>query len=317
MSVLFYTSANREYEFFVPLYIYFSLTFNSDAYVEILLENAPKYESENKNLIEKLNVLFPNRFKLTSANFDNYLPSVIRFINEPSFATDCEYVYIGDIDILILDNDVESQHVKNMKQTGSKISNIMRPKKHSSGTNRRLSGLHFAPMQLQYPLGEFPDLDITKYNKTPGADEMFLYGLMRKKGIKLPEGLIFRPEHGIHISLNRHPYGEPLFSKYRNLDVDSILKGNQIDHWSGIEKKEYREKFMKIIKDENFREIYFDLSQRSRNILNILENISTDNFIEFQNELKKIVFKKPLSYTSFRKRLNHNKHISMLKNWIK
>jgi len=46
MSLLFYTTANKKYEIFVPTYIYFTLKSNPEAYVEIGLENAEEYKQE-------------------------------------------------------------------------------------------------------------------------------------------------------------------------------------------------------------------------------------------------------------------------------
>ena len=181
MSTLFLTSADTKYEIFVPLYIFFALTHNEDALVEIFLCDVDAFKKKNLESLRVLNDLFPNKFLFTEVNFLNYSPNVVRFIHEPDLKDECDYVYIGDIDILIMDSDIEKQHKKNMLEHKIPFSNIIRPPEVTERDKFRLSGLHFAPMSSQYPLPDISDLDLSSENTTRGSDENILYEIMKRK----------------------------------------------------------------------------------------------------------------------------------------
>jgi len=119
----------------------------------------------------------------------------VRFVTEP--VTAAPYVYLTDVDIITLDSDIADRHIDNMHRFGSPYSNVVRP-----GTTR-LTGLHFCERRTHYPIPDLADLPLHKMN-----DEMALYEIVRRKGIKIyddPRG--WRPVHGIHISPNRPPIG--------------------------------------------------------------------------------------------------------------
>ena len=304
MSLLFYTAANTKYEFFTPLYLYFALKHNKDSFAEILLENAEAYQKDNSEMLRLLHHYFPNRFKLTTANFKDILPGSVRFINEPRFFVDCDYVYIGDIDILILDTDVEQQHVQNMAENNLPFSNIVRPSKSTQKGYPRLSGLHFAPMDAQYPLPNLSELDYSSANNIRGGDENILFAIMTRKGYSLPADLSFRPEHGIHASLKRYPLGR---SKYGTFNRNLIHNKKQNLSWGGIENRMYRDKLLDTLTNEDFIHIHPHLDVRAKNILNILENIARDRVPEYKDEMRKFVIGEHEILKTFYKMLTLNR----------
>ncbi|WP_254807836.1 hypothetical protein [Natronosalvus amylolyticus] len=283
MSLLFYTAANKEYEAFAPIYIYFALNNNPNSYIEIGVEDANSYRSNNKEQIDILRRLFGDRFKFTSVNFNGILPGAVRFITKPTLARNCDYVYIGDIDILLFDDDIKEQHLKNMRRHNVSYSNIIRGPAHTEGDNYRLSGLHFAPTDVQYPLPDLSNINYSIHNTIRGADEHVLYQIMKEKDELVPENMKFRPEHGIHIRTNNYPFGER--GKYRpKSSFDEIANGNQNTAWSGLEVSHYREAFLQSLMSKEFQELYFTLDMNVKNMLIVLENACRGRFDQFEKE---------------------------------
>jgi hypothetical protein len=300
MSTLFLATADRKYEIFVPLYIFFALSHNKNALVEIFLSDVERFKTRNKRALGLLDSFFPNMFALTEVDFTNYSPNVVRFVYEPKLKDKCEYVYIGDIDILIMDEDVEAQHVKNMRTNQLPFSNIIRPDEVTEKKYLRLSGLHFAPISTQYPLPKLKDLDLSSKNLIRGADENILYEIMKRKNLMVPRGINFRPEHGFHLSLNRHPTGS-----YRNGKQKFITIENKkhIFEWSGVRDENYRNKFLNLSHSDKYQKLFFTLDFKAQNILMILGNICAGRFREYQNEMRKYVIGETYLAPKLRKKI--------------
>jgi len=158
--------------------------------------------------VKLLRELFGDKFRLRTVDFEGVLPGAVRFITEPVLANTCEHVYIGDIDILIFDENIEQKHLNNMSQNEAEFSNIIRGLNKTEGTNCRLSGLHFAPTELQYPLPDLEDVDFSANNTVRGADEHVLYKIMDKKDVMISREMDYRPVHGIHMRTGNHPFGK-------------------------------------------------------------------------------------------------------------
>lgn len=288
MSMLFYTAASRMYWHFAPLYIYFILSANEDWAVEVGLEDAEDFKAQNAAALRVLNYRFAGRFKITDIDFAGRLPSAVRYLEEPTFERNRDFVYVGDIDILILDEDIEERHVANMAKNDLPFSNKLRPLRDSDA-GRRLTGLQFAPMSLQYPLPDVSDLDVMADTALFAADEHVLYEMMRRKGVMVPETATFRPEHGIHISNGRHPFGRRKDGQKLSFDFEEIRKKNQSVAWSGIHKLPYREKLAQRLADPLFFQLFFELDIKARNLIMVLENIIAERFDDFFCEMQRYV----------------------------
>ena len=188
ISTLFFTSANERYEPFVLPYITSVLEHNEDTIVEIVLKDPKQFESENRDALEVLGSAHPERFRLRPGKFDCRAPHSVRFLETPIQMA--EYVYIGDIDILILE-EVIAYHIAHMQKTKLPYSNILRQGKMV------LSGLHFTQYQAYYPL---PSCD----PKLFGLDEKLLFEIVKAKGHSfLPDDDWIRKCHGFHLTLQR------------------------------------------------------------------------------------------------------------------
>ncbi|NJK64482.1 MAG: hypothetical protein HC921_18935 [Synechococcaceae cyanobacterium SM2_3_1] len=127
------------------------------------------------------------------------------------------------------------------------FSNIIRPGTLQSEFPR-LTGLHFAPFQLQYPLSDVSDISLSEAN-----DEFLLYTIMSRKGVMVPGSATYRPGHGIHISMNRHPLGR-------------IEEGKTKPGWV-IEP--YSQAFINLISERDFQLLYPFLDIDIKNCLNL------------------------------------------------
>jgi hypothetical protein len=198
-NVLFFTLATKFYRNFIPLYIYFAARSNSDASFEILTDSYQDAISKHGKSISWLESYFNITVRIRILDSESQKPAMdnsYRFIVEPIEAS--EYVYIGDIDILILE-DVYQSHSK-VFDAGLPYSNVIRK------GSKRLTGLHFVRRSAYYPLPCVDDLVATITN-----DEALLYAICDRKGILYDNSLYYaikkgRPVHGIHMSLNRLPF---------------------------------------------------------------------------------------------------------------
>jgi len=205
LKVNVFTCCNGIYKDFIPLFILSNLYHNDECFVEIgvdVLNYKPIQTS-----VSMLKQKYPNRFLIREVDFkgvtvDDKLyrtsPNTVRFYLEPKVKLN--YVYISDIDIIVLVKNFHEQHITNMINTSLPYSNIVRQFKDDS--LKRLSGLHFTPYENYYPIPEFNDL--CKLNLL-SYDEQFLYELVKKRYSDFKYDETFRPVHGIHTSLNRNP----------------------------------------------------------------------------------------------------------------
>ena len=210
MRTTFYTCCDKKYQDFIPIFIHSILYHNDDADVEIGVDdiNLPKNITESVRIIMNW---YPNsKVCIRSVSFDpivvfekthNVCVNVVRFINEPSIKND--YVYISDIDIIMLQNNISELHISEMIKTGLNYSNIVRP--YEDKRLRKLTGLHFTKWDAYYPINNFEDI---VGDDGLAQDEVFLFNLVSKRNI-VSESTQYRPVHGIHVSPNRTPNGYP------------------------------------------------------------------------------------------------------------
>lgn len=199
MKVLFFTCATRFYSNFVIPYIYFAKKSNPFAVFEFILDDVDSFFLKHSRSLEWLNSnlgVMPLIRDTSELSVKPKMENAIRFIAEPK--TDADYVYIGDVDIMILE-DVYEWH-KPIFDAELPYSNVVRE------GQRRLTGLHFVRRERYYPLGDINDLVSIIAN-----DEELLWHIVNRKGLLYSNDVYNairrgRPIHGIHMSLNRLPF---------------------------------------------------------------------------------------------------------------
>ncbi len=197
-NVLFYTSATGIYLPFFPLYAYFGHHANQGAHFEFIVDDINATRRMYKEALTFLGeigigITFQSR---GSYNGNLVMENSLRFLIEPTLKR--EFVYIGDVDILIAENVMQKHSA--VFRAGLPYSNIIR-----SGTNK-LTGLHFTRYDCFYPIREHDDLIARFFN-----DEELLFQLVNRAGYlkRQPEidlAGVGRPQHGMHMSLNRIPF---------------------------------------------------------------------------------------------------------------
>lgn len=256
-NLIFFTYADRKYDFFAVPYAYFALKNNPEAIVEICFEDYLGFLDNQNEAVELLNKIFPDRFLFRQAEsvekYKGIIPNTVRFVEKAQ--REAEYLYIGDIDLLVFD-DVLQVHLKLINDYKLPFSNIIRVKKNESDVSR-LSGLHFVKYSDYYPLPNIDDMDLATVN-----DENFLFECMSRKGIMVPPSFQLRPECGIHMSLSRDPLGRSTGQSAGNFAID-VGTG-----WGG---KNYYHKFLHQIKHIEFCELLSTLDLRFRQLILMLE----------------------------------------------
>ena len=196
-DLVIFTATNAAYEDFVALFAAAAVHHVENARVEVGVADpgafaavqGPRLEVVWKHYGSESLKIVPAKFEM---NGRPVLPNTVRFITEPSRA---EFVYIGDVDIIILERSLKSIHLEFMRKTGLPYSNSARQVDLS-----RLSGLHFTRFDAMYPLPDLSDIDLSREN-----DERVLRIICERKGLPIQEDEWFRPQCGIHISPNRAP----------------------------------------------------------------------------------------------------------------
>ena len=193
---MFFTYANARYHVFATLYPLFALLSNPEAAVEIILSDYEAFTNKYANVINFYDAVYPGKVRYTPVDMKNVLPNSVRFLIQPTLKS--EYVYIGDIDIFLME-DVLDYQLKFMAKHQSDFGNVLR-------NPNQLTGLHFIPYEKMYPVKVPPNTDLLRTN-----DEVLLCRLMREKNLRFPVSAKVeeRKLHGLHISFFSRP---PLMS---------------------------------------------------------------------------------------------------------
>lgn len=187
-ELLFYTCVNKRYYPFAIIYPIFALAFNDNSLVEIGVEDYDYFYSIYRDIIEYYKIKYNDKIFFHNTKFyDKIMPNSIRFITKPHYKT--KYVYIGDVDILILE-DIFNFHINNIKKNKLDFSN------HRRINTNNLTGLHFIEYDKMYPIAIPKNIDIYMV-----SDEELLYHMMLYRGYKITDITdANRPIHGYHCS---------------------------------------------------------------------------------------------------------------------
>ena len=226
-------SATGYYHIFAIPYIASYSFFNKDTRFEIFVDDVEEFNYKYSGGISKLTEIHGDgiitvRQIDVSALGSEFQQATPRFVQIPTVKTD--YVYIGDVDILILDSMISDQHIHNMLANDLPFSNVLR---NDAGNAHfeigpRLTGLHFSEWGAYYPLPE----TLTKQNEI--SSEHLLYEIVRDKLGDFEISTDFRPMHGFHISDKLHTW-DPNSTEQIGLHTDYLtgyfsLRGSE--YWN-------------------------------------------------------------------------------------
>jgi len=237
----------KYHDYIIP-YIATALHHNKKSQAEILIQDPDAFNSDYNESLKILDKYFPDRYLLRAIPdyARDVLPNSIRFLTVPQLKS--ELTYIGDVDILVLDPDVADWHRKYMQKQGLPYSNNRR-----KGGHPMLTGLQC--VQTEEYFGKINESYMQMFSfslKKQGLaykhhDEKLLYNIIQHRIGTLPEDVYSyktRPTHGLHMSPNREPLGQPGWEITPAYAV-AYLKLNETDLW-----KELRESFTAYYQNE-------------------------------------------------------------------
>lgn len=264
-----------DYQNYIPFYIYSALKVYPDAWCKIFVD-----QELDKPIADSLDLLIRSGTHRFDFDYDflkrmNFLDEIEQLkiiggnkkiarwlIPKKHFGT-FDYVFLGDIDFLILKEDepIIDFHLKRMAEYNLPFSNIVRPLKENE--TPRLSGLHFIKVDEYYKILNNTILDLNfkdgfisllkkrDFFNNIDRDEKFLYCIVNQK-FQLDLKLIvkeerFRPWHGIHLGAAR------------GLELSRI----KFDIGSSIVFENAKNQINSFIDDAIFRTILYKLNETS------------------------------------------------------
>lgn len=249
-DTLVYTICDEKYAKFVPLFIYSNL-FYDNVDIEVGIYTSKQNLDYIDESVKMCKLLFPDReicirylhpndcvkYKFTNLLFVNSL----RFVIEP--LTKRDFVYISDVDIICCTENFTSFLKQDMNENNRQYSNICRDK---NAKHKHLSGLHFTKWDAYYPL-DFKKIKFSDY-----GDECLLYDIVRMRN-EIDYCTKYRPVFGPHVSPSRSP-----------------KKVGSIPGW-GYEP--FKKNFRTLIEDETFLQLSSVITNDTKRIINILNNL--------------------------------------------
>ena len=251
-----FSSATPDYELFVLPYMASALIHNYNVRVEVCVEDNARFRKTNALGIEVLLRHYgENRVRIRDVvSSRGVSPNSVRFLETPEVMS--EFTYIGDIDILILEQ-ISQKHIDRMLSAGLPYSNVLRPGR------RALSGLHFTRSDAYYPVALPAGVDLN-------LDEALLYALVTSRGAPLPPEEWNRPAHGFHLSLNRSP-------------LPRFVDGKRKPGWSvDRSKKRFLAAYEALQRHPVWRAMYLFFDRRYRVLLGLLDLALADTFPDYR-----------------------------------
>ncbi|MGB1416430.1 MAG: hypothetical protein ACPG6X_03010 [Synechococcus sp.] len=200
-DLLFYTGATNFFHNYIPLYFLFGALEHPGASFEFLVRDLTRMQALHGESLDRIqawsgSVYYLHDVATRQCRKIPLMENSYRFLLQPFLRS--EYIYIGDIDVLLTENVLERHHA--YLDSGLPFYNHIRP-----GT-KRLTGLHLARYDHLYPL------DPTLWDFCHLNDEEILYKRYELMGCLCQAELaplvndLGRPNCGIHVSPNRLPF---------------------------------------------------------------------------------------------------------------
>lgn len=237
-KLCFSTFVFGSYQKYIPYYIYSIVKTYPDAVVKVIVDG--ELETGLKKSIAILRSNGFSNFEIFPLGSEMYkdlknykitggVKKLLRWLQPVEHFKEFDYVYFGDVDILILQEEISllDFHKKQLEQFHLSFSNKVRVDPSGRPTNR-LTGLHFVEVEPYYkavqPIIEQIHSD-SSYRKEffegLNRDENLLYKLNKTAFHFDDEKLIHaqRPWHGIHLGIVR---GKKAWNKETLLENSSL-----------------------------------------------------------------------------------------------
>ena len=202
-SVNFFACAEgAKYERFLPMYAFFALQSNRNSAAELVVPNSTLFLNLHERALTVVKQLHGRRSvwvrEYRVPRHRGVPINTRRFLEVPEIAA--EYVYLGDIDILITESVLSAGRLQQMRHSAP-YSNILR-----KGTSR-LTGVILVRAREFYTRElKLAQVALLAGGDAKGNDEAFLARLVTAASFALPPANeTYRPLHGLHLSNSRGP----------------------------------------------------------------------------------------------------------------
>ncbi len=242
MNVCVAAVVDRHYQKYIPMFVYFCRVSYPSYGIRIFLTDTlnPTYRAICDDLAREGDVKYIENMFRGYPKFNQELKS-LRWLVGPAHFQGFDYIYMGDIDILICKEDLplHLQHITHSSKYNIPYSNSVRP------NSERLSGLHFIIKEKYFQ----STLSVIKKHATLlkgrklGAvkNENLLYNIIRESKLPLPPGW-FRPHHGIHLGVWRKQNVRISEEKWNTMGRNEYVK--------------YYKYFLSVAANEQYKKVY-------------------------------------------------------------
>jgi hypothetical protein len=283
------------YQDLTPLYIYSILKHFPQHYVKVYTNEF--LTPNNKRALDIISHMSGNfeiveRFSLDHPHIKHL--AAFRFLMPPEEFSDFRYVYLGDVDIIAVnqfEDDFVQHYVGHMKQTGLPFSNSYSIE--DSG-KKRLTGLHFIEVEPYYEAMKEQIARMEKDNEfiagirdNHSFDEEMLYEMCDNVFDLGPLKGYTRTHHGTHLGYFRIKLMENGFSRCNdkshrphpehgcpicNIQAQRGLRFPKPRNrfWDGILPTCIAKKTEAVLKDDVFPHLYQEMGPESRELIDRL-----------------------------------------------
>lgn len=241
MNFTFATVVNEKYQRYIPLFCYCFFRLYPTCKVHLFLTEKldprikhmlPFCYSGNDGGIIQIDYKYKDYPKV-----NQQLKSIRWILNIHDFVTD---VYIGDIDILIMEKGIPENHTEHCMKNNLPYSNALRPQ------GSRLTGLQYCLydyfydiMNVQQGYAKLLRGGQIKFNGDY-RNEHLLYDMIEKAGLGFPKDY-YRPHHGLHLGLWRAGVD------VKKVQEKQIMSDGYADHFKEFEKAYEEKTFQEMI----------------------------------------------------------------------
>ena len=242
------TVIDQNYANYIPLFIYTLKTSYPEYHIKLFTYG--KFNQQVKNALD----LIKFDYKIVPGLFNKYAkykysPISWRFIIPPEHYKEYDYVYITDIDMMILPEKISllNFHLNEMGETGLCYSNSKRNRKHIDG-HRSLTGLHFVSQEW-FTRTEKARKKYDKLLRQGNLGEQreedgrILYNMCKESGLNTSEKApLTCRHHGIHLGNFR------LFHSYKKLN--KRMGPTRCEQWKKIRETQTFEKIYRFVSND-------------------------------------------------------------------
>jgi len=228
-----------KYEKYIPYFILFIINSNPNAFIKIFF--LEKLSTLTSQLIDKLNI---KKNISVEENFFSDFPKSnqqlksIRWLIPRSHFNEFDYIYMGDVDMLICETVLDI-HKKHATKNQNFYSNSIRD------NQKRFTGLHFFEVSPYYDEIEDiitkkrKEIRLGKINFKNYRNEHLLYDIIKESKLSLPkkENRIdingIGPHHGIHLGLWRKGgLHDGVRTEKKKIQEEFMIKDNYLTHYN-------------------------------------------------------------------------------------